>query len=235
MKVALCISGQPRSVIETFPYIKEHILDVNNPDVFVHSWIDAEAKGKRYVAACGDSASFPIPDNVPEVISDLYKPTVAKYQPQIQFDELNYATNKFMFIRPANTLSQNYSKQQVFQLLKLYGKEYDAVIRMRFDWAIQTPIDASTVDLNAITMPNDCPHHRGYNDQFAIGNSTNMQIYGHLYDAMPDLFNVQNVPFCDEVLLFQHLENNNVPVNLIQIGYFLNRGPQDGKHVENIV
>ena len=31
-KVALCISGQPRSAIETFPFIYENIIIPNNAD-----------------------------------------------------------------------------------------------------------------------------------------------------------------------------------------------------------
>jgi len=41
-KVALCISGQPRRALETFPFINENIIKPNNADVFIHMHYDDE-------------------------------------------------------------------------------------------------------------------------------------------------------------------------------------------------
>ncbi len=38
MKVALCISGSPREFKQSFPSLKEKILDVLNPDIFLSTW-----------------------------------------------------------------------------------------------------------------------------------------------------------------------------------------------------
>ena len=40
-KIALCISGQPRNAIETFPLIYENIIIPNNADVFIHMNFDS--------------------------------------------------------------------------------------------------------------------------------------------------------------------------------------------------
>jgi hypothetical protein len=40
-KVALCISGQPRSALETFSLIYENIIVPNNADVFIHMNFDS--------------------------------------------------------------------------------------------------------------------------------------------------------------------------------------------------
>src|SRR6185436_17770941 len=36
MKVAVCLSGQPRYALECFPFIYQHIIEPNNADVFIH-------------------------------------------------------------------------------------------------------------------------------------------------------------------------------------------------------
>lgn len=36
MKVAICISWQPRCALETYPLIYENIIIPNNADVFIH-------------------------------------------------------------------------------------------------------------------------------------------------------------------------------------------------------
>ena len=38
MKLALCLSGQPRSYEKTFYYIKKNLLEHYNVDIFIHSW-----------------------------------------------------------------------------------------------------------------------------------------------------------------------------------------------------
>ena len=42
MKVALCLSGQPRVVDTGFHKIKQSILDGNDVDVFIHTWFDSD-------------------------------------------------------------------------------------------------------------------------------------------------------------------------------------------------
>lgn len=38
MRVALCISGQMRGYLKAYPSVKKNIIDVFNPDVFIHTW-----------------------------------------------------------------------------------------------------------------------------------------------------------------------------------------------------
>ena len=42
MKIALCLSGQPRVVDQGFHKIRQSILDKNDVDVFIHTWFDSE-------------------------------------------------------------------------------------------------------------------------------------------------------------------------------------------------
>lgn len=40
MRVALCISGQMRGYLKAYPSVKKNIIDVFNPDIFIHTWDD---------------------------------------------------------------------------------------------------------------------------------------------------------------------------------------------------
>ena len=42
MKVALCLSGQPRVIEVGYQKLKAALLDHNDVDVFVHTWFDPD-------------------------------------------------------------------------------------------------------------------------------------------------------------------------------------------------
>lgn len=227
MKVAICISGQPRNVQEGFTHIEPNLLEHNDCDVFIHTWFDSEQVGKSYINAGGHIASVPVAANVIEEIERLYNPLFMWVAQQIDFDERNYAERAYPAISPFASLSQKYSAMKVHELRKGYssetGTEYDAVIRLRFDYALRSPIVVDKFDLSVVNVPHRCPHPGGIDDTFAIGNEVNMNVYGELFNHIQDLYD-SGVPFCDEILLGQHLAKNNIPVKLHNISYDLIRG-----------
>lgn len=233
MKTALIISGQPRSVEQTFPFIKENIIDINKPDVFIHTWNDRSLIGRQPVSAGGMVASTPIPADILTIIDRLYEPVWFATEMPKEFDELNYNERKYPQIKPRNSLSQRYSVKRSFTCV---DESYDAVIRMRFDWAIHTPINVKELPLDCVTVPNDCPHMGGINDQFAVSNYTNMKIYTELFDAIPELYRL-GIPFCDEILLGQHLARRRIPINAIGIDYHLQRDNNrlDERHTTDVI
>lgn len=233
MKTALIISGQPRSVEQTFPFIKENIIDINKPDVFIHTWNDRNLIGRQPVSSGGVVASTPIPADILTIIDKLYQPVWFAAEIPREFDELNYNERKYPQIKPRNSLSQRYSVKRSFSFV---DESYDAVIRMRFDWAIHTPINVADLPLDCVTVPNDCPHMGGINDQFAVSNYTNMKVYTELFDAIPQLYQ-SGIPFCDEILLGQHLIRRRVPINPIKIDYHLQRDNSrlDERHDKDVL
>ena len=38
MKIAICISGQPRNFKQSYPILKEYFLDKYDCDVYFHTW-----------------------------------------------------------------------------------------------------------------------------------------------------------------------------------------------------
>jgi len=230
MRTALLLSGQPRSVRETFDYIKTNILDTNTPDVYVHMWDDPDLYGKRPVSAGGVVASNAIPHDIIDIVQNLYMPVAHIVERPIQFNTDQYI-NKYPQIKPQSSLSQRYSIFRTFQLMETRARtldiEYDMVIRMRFDWAVQAPIVAADLPVDCVTMPNDCPHQGGVNDQFAVANMTNMRKYANLFNEIPLLYSL-NIPFCDEIYLGQSMAQARIPVNLIHIPYHIQRADDVG-------
>lgn len=223
MKVAICISGQPRNVHKGFTYIEPNLLVPNDCDVFIHMWWNEEQIGKAYINAGGHVASSLVGADVLNDIMKMYNPVLLQHEPQKDFDEKDYAERAYPSISPFATLSQKYSSMKVHELRRKSGREYDAVVRLRFDFSLETLICVENYDLNVINVPNRCPHPGGVDDTFAIGSPENMDVYGNLYNHIDDLYH-SNVPFCDEILLGQHLNRNNISVKLHNIVYDLLRG-----------
>jgi len=223
MNVALCISGQPRNVQVVYPHIYENLIEPNNADVFIHSWIDSNLIGHRPVSAGGVIASDIIPDDIDKIILDLYQPTNHIFEPQIEFDGSRYEERKYPQIKPRSSISQRYSVFQSIQLA-LTHNNYDCIIRVRFDWAIASPIEVIDFDLSRLTCPDDCPHYTGINDQFAFANADIMACYGNLYHNLDTLYD-RGVPFCDEILLYHHMRENHIDIAPIHIPYQIVRGP----------
>ena len=48
MKVALCLSGQPRVVEVGYHKLRASILDHNDVDVFIHTWFDKDNLRSRH-------------------------------------------------------------------------------------------------------------------------------------------------------------------------------------------
>ena len=80
MRVALCLSGQPRALKENIKSIKENFIDPYDADVFSHFWFDKRDVGKTfsnkpiYDAVHKRHNKLKLHENAKEIIEDLYKP-----------------------------------------------------------------------------------------------------------------------------------------------------------------
>jgi hypothetical protein len=48
MKVAVCLSGQPRNANDTFGFIMNNIIKPNNADVFIHMNYARQLNSSKY-------------------------------------------------------------------------------------------------------------------------------------------------------------------------------------------
>jgi hypothetical protein len=165
MKVALCLSGQPRGLEKAYEYVSKNILDENDVDIFCHTWDDGD------------------------LVDKVYRPTHlgVTLSSQVKWDG-EFRTRDPINHPARNTICFYYSLYCSDMFRKEYeireGFRYDVVIRSRYDYAIARPLDFSTIDLTKIWTPLiKIPMPSGFlcTDQFAFSNSNNMGVYSDVY------------------------------------------------------
>jgi hypothetical protein len=221
MKIALCISGQPRFIEESFPYIKKNIIDCNdNIDVFLHSWFSPDEVGKKFSNTSDttrEEGNGFIRSNTVEILKELYKPVSLLIETQEDFShkikpEYTAARDK---TNPFATFSMWESIARCNNLKVLYELEnsftYDVVIRCRFDLKLETPLIIKTSDNATI-------HTSGYNineklveDILFYASSNTMNRIVELPGMLDEHFSNINI-WNNEQLLRTHCEVKNISV-----------------------
>lgn len=179
MKVAICISGQPRSFVEGFSYLKRNLLDHHECSVFFHTW-----HNDIY--------------NITDIVG-TYKPYLKDFLYEAYPTTLNVlnatytntpdATN----FPPANAALAFYSLSKVAALKRQYELcfgDFDIVVKTRFDYALNRELPLNSIDMNKLYIPN-CrvvPTKDFGNDQFAYGSSWVMNRYMSTFTFMDDYY-----------------------------------------------
>jgi hypothetical protein len=206
MRIAVCLSGQPRFLDNGYQQIFEKIISkYNDVDFFIHTWWNDELNAK------GANRNYTFKSDTLKLIMDYYKPRLILNEPQMYFNiynDVDYET-----INPISPYSMFYSIKVSNDLKSFYEKKnnfkYDVVIRCRFDILINRfDINLSDIDLSYIytdTVGNGFP-----NDQLAISSSENMDYYCSLYDSINDYYNEGFRNFVGERLLRHHLKDSKL-------------------------
>jgi len=206
MRIAVCLSGQPRFLDNGYKQIFEKIISkYNDVDFFIHTWWNDELN------ATGANRKYTFKSDTLKLIMDYYKPRLILNEPQMDFNiynDVDYET-----INPISPYSMFYSIKVSNELKSFYEKKnnfkYDVVIRCRFDILINRfDINLSDIDLSYIytdTVGNGFP-----NDQLAISSSENMDYYSSLYDKINDYYNEGFRNFVGERLLRHHLKDSKL-------------------------
>lgn len=159
-RIALCISGQPRSFEEAYPYIKKNIIDQHaHIDVFLHCWYNPSETGQRFThtsETVREEGINLIPARVPERLQELYAPKAMRIEPQEDFtqqirDEYRRSKDK---TNPFATFSMWTSIQRCNNLKRTYeeahGFIYDLVIKCRYDVCLTVPLQLLVQDEAAL-------------------------------------------------------------------------------------
>lgn len=174
MKVALCLSGQPRSVDRGYPSIYKNFIEPYDCDVFVHTWSDG----------------FP-PENI-QRIQDLYHPVSMHvdpcHPPIYDYNRLHYAygpkriydmCSQYDSIFRANALRNKYEAEK--------NVHYDCVIRCRMDLDFSSRIYLENYNLDMLhtRLQNVC-RYNGLQSDFAFSKGKNMDAYATcIYNILP--------------------------------------------------
>lgn len=195
MKVALCLHGYFNSLVDDkskgdmgYEYIKKHILDVVDTDVFIHSW----------------------ESDLSEKLNKLYNPKSIKFEEQIQFndfikennlDSLNGAPRS-----PQTILSHFYSIQESFKLMYDSGNQYDVVIKSRFDlgqinratstnnvecinFKLSNPIDR----INMAWWPDKWMINEGPADMWFYSGYETMKPFSNIFDSVQSYMSLDSM------------------------------------------
>jgi hypothetical protein len=202
MKVAVCLSGQPRKALETYPYIYNNIIAPNNADVFIHMNYD---KDISYIEKLHmDNGACVLEKDVDTKIIELYNPKKFLIEPPRNFQKphfhvpekrvenvQNMNKHKNWTKEDARThvvkqmTSMYYSIYKSNELKEVYATEngiaYDYVIRIRFDFVPQQPLICSQLDNRYIYYVEMGQKDGLISDWLNIGSNAIMNIYASLY------------------------------------------------------
>jgi len=243
IKIALCLSGEPRSSMFCFPYIYESFINLGpeyEVDVYIHTL-------KPYRAML------------------LYNAKVYNFEPFNYFSWAKYLNEKLSLpkeLKESLDFYNNYTSQTNFilnQLLMVDGiqKSFnllpthsppDIVIRCRPDIFTDSKIDIGNIIHDIIKGDYDIFIHskpinsnkvikerfyKEYSDQFAIGNYSSMAYYSNMFNNLNFLLN-DTKEWRAEAWLKSQLDYYKIKVNSYYIPFNLirrvniasNRGPK---------
>jgi hypothetical protein len=235
MRIALCLSGQPRCLDECFDSLREFVIDPSDCDVFFHFW---------------NTSSLPF---TPDIIKMIYGtesvPSWKAFDDEYALKYINLLKPKRFIVEPQKLINDDYfrklctpenSRMQAktfLHVLSMYysifmanqcrnewqeahGFKYDVVIRCRTDLKFFKTPDIDNI-FNKIYIPeHDC--YGGLNDQFAIGNGNDMHHYADCFLYLQILF-ANGTNFHPETLLRDHVATAQIPVKFISKCYDLVR------------
>jgi len=189
MKIALCISGYFNSLTDKlskgedgYKYIKKHILDKGDVDVFIYSWdIDKQDR-----------------------INELYKPKKSVFESQKDFSSIiskgGLDSIKNYPRPPSSVLSHLYSVAESIKMAYESDVSYDLVVKARFDLgrinrnssgpgkinphAVQCINFTTNIEGNKIYMANWNHFHMGPADMWFYGSSKIMKEFTNLYTKL---------------------------------------------------
>lgn len=214
MKIAICLSGQPRWFKECHEYIQKNIIEnFSNVDVFIHAW--NPPKDLKYESSIKSVNTGEIDLNLKKEISDLYKPVKLEINDPIQFKEANfypYSVPKNW--PPNNVFSMFYSIKKCISFKKenenLTGVDYDWVFRSRFDYAINRRFTKELLD----QLKNDTfysPHvvrsgNVHCHGDFNFGSSKVMDCLGRTFDNIMTYGENSTMLACESMTYRQIIE-----------------------------
>jgi hypothetical protein len=179
MRIAVCISGQPRAYKQGYEYLKRNLLDHHDCDIFIHTW-------KNGVYDNND-------------VFDLYKPVKGVEEEYFVFSQV--LNNKYTRTPDAVKFPASSSAYAYYSMFRscLYKidhevktQQYDWVVKTRFDYALNSSIPFDQLDPTKIYIPN-CrmvPSRDFGNDQFAFGSSYVMNQYMSTYINMETYYKI---------------------------------------------
>lgn len=216
MKTAVCLSGQPRFLEICYDSIKSNLIDVNNADVFLHTWSYEDEPDQPYkFGGSGGWKKQRIEKDAHNKAIDMYKPLVSEVEKSFKviFPGSGYHHSFQSFksgipkeaLEAGMTLSQYSSKIFSDAYCMWYGImksnmlanqhalksgfEYDFVVRVRFDVKVETKVEMSKFDKEFVYFC-DLGQPQGLvSDWVNFGSQRNMAVFS---SVCMNMFHAEN-------------------------------------------
>jgi hypothetical protein len=237
MRIALCLSGQPRGLPLCLELLKKNLLGIENMDVFLHAWFDENTIGQPYDSAQNSQTSKVgvVHPQTRELLLDELKPVDYIIESQKEFPwtqtftslpEANQETMASIFysVYTANLLKRKYELLNDFK--------YDLVIRARYDLWYDHSInvldyldEAKTKIVTAEKFQglrnNPSFIHGDYTltDIFAFSTSKLMDIFCDTYPHMSFINTQINPPYGENYLGFRVRVMSGVQIHCTPLEY----------------
>lgn len=234
MRVALCLSGMVRTLMQTYPNLRAYLLEPLKPEVFVHTY---DVMGIR--------AKDDEPVNESALMSML-SPKKLKIRKLADMDPIFASEKDRLYSIPGpvwsegstpesryklkNTLSMLWHVNQCDLLRREHelanGFEYDFVIRARMDSLFYSSPCLELLGKEGIFTSSHA-NYRGVCDQFAVGDCSSMAVYADYFEHFEDVWRSRvlmpdhwGVP---ETLLKRYLQMANIEVKTFTFPFDLQR------------
>ena len=230
MKIALCLSGQPRGLPVSLELLKRG-LDISTMDVFCHAWFDPATVGQPYDSAQStqNGKVGVVHPQTQELILDGLKPVDCIFEAQREFPfarnfisgpeaDQEKMASIFYSIYTANMLKRRYELKNNFK--------YDLVIRARYDLYYASKPDimkyADIAKTHIVTAekfqglrmdPNFGQGWYTMTDIFAFSSSENMDIFCDTYPHMTFINSQIPIPYGENYLGFRVRVMAGLPIH----------------------
>ena len=227
MKIALCFAGQFRNVKVTYDgWMYPNVIKPNEHlqlDIFAHGWFDKNVVGDVYATSTGVPGSNEVPENIIELVYDLYDPKSVRLEKQLHFDipEEKFLERKYPQVKPQYSTSRMYSTHQVYNDVENSNITYDLIAITRWDWIMFSEVLFENYTDGSIWHAGMNPH--GLNVGFVCGVPAVMKTYMNLFNVQEEVFDT-GVPYCDEFLAEKNIQLAEIPIKSMNIRNSIHRG-----------
>jgi hypothetical protein len=215
MKIALLMTGFPRTYSITYQNLKKNILDSHEVDIYICSWDKCQLR-----------SGYPHIHADIESVLNTYSDRLVDYK---FFDFDNYCENRFESIEFLNRKDdvfkidpraiehgtywverlrdQWFIVKNAFSLIR-NKSSYDMIMRLRFD------VDLYEINIknHEFVIPKDIGGWR-YSDHFAYGNLSCMEKYCNTFEYIQDLYYTHNIDISHAVdMLKFYMEEYKISV-----------------------
>jgi hypothetical protein len=235
MKVAVCLSGQTRSMERCLDSLIKYIIEPLDADVFFHFWSESQTNpglDKSWYQLDSRPDWPPFDGDLANEVFSRLKPRKFIVQPQIAFNDSSFVQDcvrephRMQAVSFQHVLSMYYSIYMSNQCKSLWETKneltYDCVLRCRTDTEFFSEIPSEYLeDLSKIYLPSE-QGYGGYNDQFAFSSSYNMDIYANCFNFIYEHWD-NGGNFHPETILRRNIDGKNIQIDGIPLIYNLIR------------